>query len=444
MYELARPRRVTDGAGKHYSWKVGASLPALGTHSLAKHEIYERYVEIYIRTLTKSHLTRKLKLTIVDGFCGGGIYQLDGEEMDGSPLRMLRAVEQVQKALTEARARGIDIDVDFVFIDEKADHIAFLRDQLEKRGYGSRIGHTIRLINSTFEEAAPGVIAAIRAKGRANRSLFFLDQYGWSSVKLATVRRIMAELENPEVVLTFMVDALANLLCDRNSEIAALASLDLKREDAKALIALKENAGWKRMIQNTIYQHIQNQTGAEFYTPFFIHPPKSHRDYWLMHLSKHHQAREEMGNVFWDRQNTMEHFGGAGLNALGFDPGVDMRQGMMDYKFDDDARSRSQASLIEQIPRLLYTATADGATVTKRDLFASRCNDTPVVSEIVDSQLAELRNSGEIVILGRKPGQLTGERPMTVRERASRFSWNDQIRFVNQRSLFSVFNSKAA
>ncbi|WP_324740240.1 three-Cys-motif partner protein TcmP [Tsuneonella sp. CC-YZS046] len=446
LYELAKPKSATTAGQSEtgYHWKIGAEPPVLGVHSVAKHEIFERYVRIYIDTLTKSHVQTRLNLTIVDGFCGGGRYRLDGAEVDGSPLRMLHAVEQAQSALEEARARGFTIAADFVFIDENAEHLAYLRDLLIKRGFGDRLGKDIRLVKSTFEEAAPNVIDSIRKKGRAHRSLFFLDQYGWSDVKLATVRKIMGELTNPEIVLTFMVDALANLLCEKNSSIRALANIDLNREDARELIAMKNNKGWKRIIQNTLYQHIQGHTGAAFYTPFFIHPPESHRDYWLLHLSKHHQAREEMGNVFWGIQNTMEHFGGPGLDALGFDPGVDMRQGMMDYTFDDNAEARSKKLLLEQIPRLLHTATIGGAAVTKRDLFALRANDTPVVSKIVDSQLAELRDAGEIVILADKKdstGKVIGS---TVRERASRYSWDDRIQFTRQIPMFSLLRDEAA
>jgi three-Cys-motif partner protein len=333
LYELAKPKPVlgtleTTG----YHWGPGRPLPELGQHSLAKHDIYSTYVDRYVTTLTKRHVQSQLKMTIVDGFCGGGLYAMGGTMVDGSPLRLLTAIDQA-RAILIARRSDFVLDVDFVFIDESADHIAFLRDQLVERGYGSVIGTKIRLIRLTFEEAIPDVISRIKKKGRAHHSLFFLDQYGWSDVKLATVRRIMDELANPEVVLTFMVDSLINLLHDKTSSLSALAAIDYTREDVRALLDLKDehgSKGWKRAIQNTVYRHILGCTGASFYTPFFVHPPESHRDYWLIHLSKHHQAREEMGNVFWEINNTMEHFGGPGFNALGFDPGVDVRQGMMD------------------------------------------------------------------------------------------------------------------
>jgi len=446
LYELAKPRPQTCDAGKlGYHWKLGQPLPSLGRHSVAKHDIYGTYVDRYVTTLTKRHVQSRLKMTIIDGFCGGGVYSLGGEIVQGSPLRLLEAINAARATLTLRRS-DFDLDVDFVFIDENRDHIAFLRDELVKNGYGALLDSKIRLMQMPFEDAAPEVIKAIKAKGRAHHSLFFLDQYGWSDVRLATVRQIMAELANPEVVLTFMVDALINLLNDKKSSLSALAAIDYGREDVRALLEIKDqygSKGWKRAIQNTVYRHILGHTGASFYTPFFVHPSESHRDYWLIHLSKHHQAREEMGNVFWETNNTMEHFGGPGFDALGFDPDVDVRQGMMDYLFDDDAAERSKKHLLEQIPPMLHDEWTSGRPITKRSLFISRANDTPVVGKLVDSQLAELRNAGEIVILGKRRARGSNDVVTSVRARASNFDWDDTIQFPRQRKLFSIMTRAA-
>ena len=447
LYELARPKLAKDGGeALGYHWGPGRPLPQLGGHSVAKHDIYSIYVDRYVATLTKRHVQSQLKLTIVDGFCGGGLYERDGRVVDGSPLRLLSAIDQARAVLL-ARRSDFDLDVDFVFIDESRSHIAFLNEQLVARGYGSLIqSGKIRLIARTFEEAIPDVITAIRKKGRAHHSLFFLDQYGWSDVKLATVRRIMGELTNPEVILTFMVDSLINLLHDKTSSLSALAAIDYTREDVRELLDIKDESGpkgWKRAIQNTVYRHIQRCTGAEFYTPFFVHPPESHRDYWLIHLSKHHQAREEMGKVFWATNNTMEHFGGPGFDSLGFDPDVDVCQGMMDYLFDDDAAMRSKKQLMDQLPQLLHAGWKAGSVVTKRSLFAARANDTPVIGTLVDSQLAELRDAGEVVIIGQKrdkAGNLISE---IVRERADSYGWDDVIKLPREPRLFSILTKAA-
>ena len=54
------------------------------------------------------------------------------------------------------------------------------------------------------------IIKFIKQKGTAHRSLFLLDQYGWSDVSFKTIRKIFSELANPEILLTFAVDALIN------------------------------------------------------------------------------------------------------------------------------------------------------------------------------------------------------------------------------------------
>ncbi|RZI59396.1 MAG: three-Cys-motif partner protein TcmP, partial [Zymomonas sp.] len=339
---------------RHYDWILGGTLPELGLHSFAKHRIFDAYIAAYIRTLTKSHITRRLKLTLVDGFCGGGRYAMGGGEVDGSPLRMLASVERAQVELDAARARGLQVDAEFVFVDANRDHVDFLREVLRQRGYGDRIGRDIHIHAERFEDVSDDIIRRIQAKGRAHRSLFFLDQYGWSAVTFATIRRIMSSLQNPEVILTFMVDHLVNLLNDRMIDTAGLSAIDLKRSDVQAMLQMKEQRGWKRLIQNTLYEHIQRNTGAEYYSPFFIHPEGgSNRDYWLLHLSRHHQAREEMGKIHWELENTFEHFGRAGFNSLGFVPDGDVRDGMLDFGFNDDARSRSEDAVVDQLARML-------------------------------------------------------------------------------------------
>src|SRR3954447_11575051 len=76
-------------SSRHYEWKVGEPLPALGEHSVAKHTIFDQYVEIYIERLTRTPSQTMLNLTIVGGFSGGGLYRHGTNEADGSPLRKL-------------------------------------------------------------------------------------------------------------------------------------------------------------------------------------------------------------------------------------------------------------------------------------------------------------------------------------------------------------------
>lgn len=422
---------------RHYDWLIGDALPELGLHSYAKHQIFDAYISAYIRTLTKSHLTRRLKLTLVDGFCGGGRYAMGATEVDGSPLRMIASVERAQVELDAARSRGIQIDAEFVFVDANPDHVEFLHDVLKNRGYSDRIGRDIHIYTSRFEDVSDDIIRRIRSKGRAHRSLFFLDQYGWSGVTFQTIRQIMGSLQNPEVVLTFMVDHLVNLMNENMIDTPGLNAIDLGREDVREMLEMREQRGWKRLIQNTLYEHIQRNTGADYYSPFFIHPEGgSNRDYWLIHLSRHHQAREEMGKIHWELENTFEHFGRAGFNSLGFVPGADVRDDMLDFNFNDDARTRSEAAVVDQLSRMLHARAAAGSgSLTKKQLFSANCNDTPVVSSIVDTSLVMLRDVKDVRILGPDG---------SVRRSAAQFGWNDSIELTRSPTLFSILGQQAA
>lgn len=151
-----------------YDWSAGGELPELGRHSAVKHEIFDRYIRAYIRTLTKSHLTRALNLTIIDGFCGGGRYTMGGAEVDGSPLRMMASVKSVQTEIAASRIRGVAINVDFFFVDSNPNHIDFLRELLRQEGHSARLGRDIHIVTSRFEEAAPKIIKRIKSKGHAH------------------------------------------------------------------------------------------------------------------------------------------------------------------------------------------------------------------------------------------------------------------------------------
>jgi three-Cys-motif partner protein len=412
----------------HYEWKIGESLPILDGHSVAKHDIFEKYVGIYIERLTRTPSQTMLNLTIVDGFSGGGLYRRGSSEVEGSPLRLLKAVEAADKALKTARAKGFVVRADFFFVDENPQHTAFLNDLLIKRGYGSRLEQDIFVRTAPFESVCPDIVAYIKRKGTAHRSLFFLDQYGWSDVRFETIRTILGALKNLEILLTFAVDALINFLSTKTSEGQALLNIEMAREDVRALMDLKTGEGWRYLIQNGLYHHVQAKTGSRFYTPFFVHSAESHRSYWLLHLSKHRQARDEMGKLHWKLNNRFQHHGGAGFHALGFDPSCDLRQGLLTFMFDDDAMKRSEAAVLEQLPRMIHEADRDGGGLAVEALFAGNCNDTPVTSDILSRQLVLLRNQGELIIRA-EDGSL--------KPRAKTVGWGDRLMLPRERSLFS-------
>ena len=98
-------------------------------------------------------------------------------------------------------------------------------------------------------------------------------------------------------------------LSERSFEMRAFGEIDIDQGLVKELLQIKqdEQFGYRVLIQNGLYNHVQSVTGAPFYSPFFIKSPDAHRSYWFIHLSKHREARNEIGMIHWNENNTTIH-----------------------------------------------------------------------------------------------------------------------------------------
>lgn len=420
---------------RHYSWKIGEPLPVLGEHSLAKHGVFTRYTERYIHILSSVPQKRELNLTLVDGFCGGGAYRFKSELVPGSPLLLLQAVQAAEAELAATRHHGFQVKSDFYFVDRNAHHTSFLREELAKSPFGGEVDRSIRVWTGDFEAKIDDIITSIRTKGPSNRALFFLDQYGWSAVSFGVIRRIFAELANPEVLITFSVDALIDYLTDQTAKMRSGQAIELDASLGDALADLRSEQRQRQVIQGFLYRHILERTGADFYTPFFIHSPDSHRSYWLLHLSKHARARDEMARLHWSLANTFVHPGKSGFNALGYDPSLDADQLRLEFDFGSDARVDSLNAAVEQLPKLIRDDTAgDGEAISLRSLFEANCNETPLTLELVSDAIVRLRDEFREIEVFDAEGKL--------RPRATHLSGKDLVRARNQRTFLMSFGQR--
>ena len=418
--------------GGHYGWKVGGPLPILGEHSLAKHEIFAEYTRRYIRILSPMLAKPELRLTIVDGFCGGGAYGFGDGVKPGSPLILLRAVQAAEVELAAARRHGFKVHCDFYFVDRKADHTRHLLEELRRSEFAGRVGRDVHVIEGDFERVAPDILSSIQGRGRSHRSLFFLDQYGWSAVSFAAIRRIFAELRNPEVLMTFSVDTLINYLTDQTTRMRAGRRIELDPALGEALSGMRNERAQRAVIQGFLYRHVLGSTGADFYTPFFIRSPRSRRSYWLLHLSRHARARDEMARVHWERSNAFLHPGKSGFQALGYDPSIDHDQLDLEFDFGSDAHADSINMAVEQLPRMIH----DGSTTTLGALFAAHCNETPLTMGMVSEAIVRLRDDlNEIDVL---------DADGNLRPRATRLDPSDIVRVAKQRSFLKSLGRRIA
>lgn len=392
-------------ATNHYDWEVGGKLPTLLRHSTVKHALLHGYLVDYFLTLVSSPHQDHIKLTIVDGFCGGGRY-LDekGVEAPGSPIVILKALAEAQARIfhDQQRTKPIALDAELICIDEDINALNHLRWVLDHEGYGDKLhSEHIRLLHGSFDQHSEKVIK--RSKERSKRSgkaIFVLDQYGYSGVPLATLQSICTQLAKAEVILTFNVDSLINFLSDKN-----LADFEGKTGFDGAITAedmdnLSKGPHWRRQIQAKLYGRITSGSGAKFFTPFFIRPAKGHGDFWLLHLSQHAKARDVMASTHWKHNNHFVHYGKAGLDmfGVGYAAVIDSEgKPQSAFEFDDLAASQSHTSMLNEIPQLL-DKNRDG--VLFGDFFAQRCNTTPATREMIEKAALELVRENEIEVVG--------------------------------------------
>lgn len=389
-----------------YLWIPGDEPPELGEHSLAKHRILQSYLETYVAILATNPVVEKLNLSLVDGFSGGGAYRhpLTGEKISGSPLLMLESMKSAEVKANVGKTKQFKLDADFYFIDRQKPTIEYLKKEINlcEAAYGR--ADKINILRGRFTSHLDAVIKRIRSKGRANRAIFLLDQYGYTDVTLANMRKIFRELPNAEVILTFAVDWLADFVNETGKFESALRNLELSpKRDLLVQIRKEHASDWRPTIQHVLHQHFFENSGADCYTPFFINSTESHRAYWLLHFSRHSTARNAMVDLHWRMQNHFQHFGKAGFEMLlGYDPKKSIETPMLPFDFDENAASLTHDSLLAEAPKRLSKF---GKTISFHHFFKSVVNETPATKDMIAAALRQLSKDGEIEVFSKTRSQ---------------------------------------
>ena len=175
-----------------YDWDDGT--PAIiQQHSVAKHEVLREYLVAYLKTLVVSPAQDVMKVTFIDGFAGGGVYVHEDTSATilGSPFVFLEATDEAKALIASGRNKPIQWDLDYFFVEKSKAAHKFLAGALSERGYGARVGKDIHLIHGTFEKNLDPIMKFVRSKSpRIGRSIFLLDQYGYSQVPTSQIKSI--------------------------------------------------------------------------------------------------------------------------------------------------------------------------------------------------------------------------------------------------------------
>ena len=379
-----------------FRWHTNDPPPQIEEHSKAKLAVLRRYIHDYYDKLGVNPARDELKLDLVDGFAGGGIFRDGASIQSGTPLIMLEESEAAEKRLNQKRIKSLRLDCKYHFVDVNPDHTDHLRKVLDDRGY--RVdGEKIVIRNSQFEHAADDIIEDVRRRQpRAGRAIFLLDQTGFSQVDVARVSSIFAKLPTAEVILTFAADALINYLSETPQLIRAVAPLELTEPQIHDLIEFRNGDGGRALIQRVIRDHIRTLTGATFDTPFFIRPKQSRRALWFLHLSRHPTARDVMVQCHWESYNTFQHYGSGGFDMLGWDA---LNTGTLPlFGFEEFDAEQMRNQLLDSMPAELYALAAENPITvdTMRHMLA---NKTAAQFSDLDKVVLDLVQEREFDIL---------------------------------------------
>lgn len=294
----------------------GSNIPEIKPHTKAKHQILDTYLENLIYTLYGKGRYGETTFTFVDGFCGGGMYyDPDNEtEWQGSPIRMIEAI----RAGYKKSKREYDLNVKFIFIDNKLEHLACLKNySMPKAGLGElvngqpnefrgEVGKLVEeceFISGEFENLINEVVFKIDI--RKGHSFFFIDPYGWTDVSMQSIRKINS-LKRTEILYTYMIDYLKRFILGKSGKDKETFDQILEAEDYYKLssFSIFERIGGQCYLRNESMRLFRDKGNAKYVFTFSMIPRGNVNVlYYLMHLSQKLTALEVIKESFWQKNN---------------------------------------------------------------------------------------------------------------------------------------------
>ena len=253
----------------------------LEEHTRAKHTILRTYLDAWLPIMGMRWNSR---LVLIDAFAGPGVYA--GEE-PGSPIIMLNAF--LEHTLRET----IKAELVFVFIDEDADRVQKLQEQIALLG---KLPEQVKVqvINGRYEEEFAGLLDSVESQGAELAPTFaFIDPFGYSDAPMTLTGRFL-QFERCEVLIYVPIPDV-NRFIEREGQDRALNSL-YGGSDWKHAKALR---GRERMnfLHDLFKTKLENE--CKHVRSFQIVGKHSARGYHLFFGTRHKRGLEKMKEAMW-------------------------------------------------------------------------------------------------------------------------------------------------
>ncbi len=420
-----------NGKPSSFSWSEwqGGLLPSLAEHSSKKLDLLRDYIVLYLKIVCQNVRGKEEQpINFVDGFVGGGIY---ADNKIGSPLVLLKAVQEAEALINLDRKKKITILPTFYFIEKDGNAFECLTAVLKERGYGSEIGKSIKLIRGDFTTHAPEVANDIcrRHPRGGGRTIFFLDQCGYVQVSPKLISELHEKLSRKsEFIINFAIDWLTDFLSEDNGYERILENLDISDHlSIKELLNLKNTLpDWRYIIESKIGEALRRASGLPYFSPFYIEPEDNHRGYWLLHLAPVARARAAMTTVHWRTANRSKHYGPRGLGILYYKPEFDQSLYLDGMSFNDTSRKECAALLVEDMARTVREEFSDGVSFKELEEFCT--NRTIADFEMLTEAVWTLVDDQTLVVSS----------PSGKKKRGHTLGTDDVIAYNKQIPLFVI------
>jgi three-Cys-motif partner protein len=408
----------------NFIWGPDGSLPRIEEHTKRKLDVLKNYLDVYFDTVVRNPAQDRLNITLVDGFSGGGAYSDGNGTRAGSPLVLLNAVEEASVRLNDGRGKPLEINARFIFVDDEREHVAALKRELRGRGYKEN-DPQISVLEGKFVEHLPTIMAEIMQTQRKGRSIFFLDQFGYSDVPMSAIQTIFSALDRAEVVLNFAIDSLLNYLQDASAELPLYQQFGIDSRFIADWRQRKDEHMGRALTQRALMAHIHAKSGAKFFTPFMLWSRTDNRWMMLAHLSQHQAARDKMLSVHWQEQNSFTHIGSGSLFSLGYDTRLIESCDSL-FNFSEIDRTKLNTELVNALPAEVHQTMENGQLDVAR-LLDEIGNRTAGTNDDIFQVLSELAQARELEVLSANG---------TPKRAGTRISIKDRLIRPSQPTLF--------
>jgi|SRR5579871_1181084 len=258
-------------------------------HTLAKHRILDGYLKAWLPIL--SRLGKQLRVSeilYVDAFAGPGRYQ-GGD--DGSPIIALNAALH--------HTLPFPVPVRLLFIEADVDRCAHLRSILDGRTAQIAANSQIRVPPPVNDDCVAVLSRELddRAKSgeRFGPALVFFDQFGYSTVPMDLISRIMSG-DRCEVFMYLNWNRLHPYMTDQTKWEGFTRAFG--GDEWKAVVALQGLEKQRRFLG--LYRNaLQSRGHARFTWPFAMHGEGDQLLYWLFYCTNSLKGLEEMKKAMW-------------------------------------------------------------------------------------------------------------------------------------------------